>query len=44
MTGKVKYMGKAPSPTPKAVKYAQIDDQGRIPMGVQRPYQFLRRW
>jgi hypothetical protein len=33
MTGKVKYMGKAPSPTPKAVTYAQIDDQGRIPYG-----------
>tara|TARA_R110000744_G_scaffold9982_3_gene31503 strand:- start:4379 stop:4600 length:222 start_codon:yes stop_codon:yes gene_type:complete len=33
MKGKVKYRGSAPSPAPKAVGYAQIDKQGRIPYG-----------
>tara|TARA_R100000541_G_scaffold2220_2_gene8503 strand:- start:214 stop:405 length:192 start_codon:yes stop_codon:yes gene_type:complete len=30
---KVKVNGSAPGPTPKAVPYAQIDKQGRIPYG-----------
>jgi|TARA_R110002153_G_scaffold9221_4_gene38450 hypothetical protein len=30
---KVKVNGSAPGPAPKAVSYAQIDKQGRIPYG-----------
>ena len=30
---KVKFQGSAPGPAPKAVPYAQIDKQGRIPYG-----------
>ena len=30
---KVKFRGSAPGPAPKAVPYAQIDKQGRIPYG-----------
>jgi|TARA_R110000796_G_scaffold52569_1_gene123883 hypothetical protein len=30
---KVKFNGSAPGPAPKAVGYAQIDKQGRIPYG-----------
>jgi len=33
MKGRVKYMGSTPKDAPKAVEYAQIDDQGRIPYG-----------
>jgi len=33
MKGRVKYMGSAPKDAPKAVEYAQIDKQGRIPYG-----------
>ena len=33
MKSKVKYTGSAPSNSPKAVEYADIKDQGRIPYG-----------
>jgi hypothetical protein len=33
MKSKVKFMGSAPSNPPKAVEYADIKDQGRIPYG-----------
>jgi hypothetical protein len=33
MKGRVKYMGSAPSNPPKAVPYADIDGQGRVPYG-----------
>ncbi|MAO21044.1 MAG: hypothetical protein CMJ25_09865 [Phycisphaerae bacterium] len=33
MKSKVKYTGSAPKNSPKAVEYADIKDQGRIPYG-----------
>lgn len=33
MKGKVKYMGSAPKDAPKAVEYADVKGQGRVPYG-----------
>jgi len=33
MKGKVKYMGSAPKDAPKAVDYADVKGQGRVPYG-----------
>jgi len=33
MKGKVKYQGSAPGKSPKAVEYADIKGQGRVPYG-----------
>jgi hypothetical protein len=37
MKGKVKYMGSAPKDAPKAVDYADIKGQGRVPYGKTAP-------
>ena len=37
MKGKVKYMGSAPKDAPKAVEYADIKGQGRVPYGKTAP-------
>jgi hypothetical protein len=37
MKGRVKVNGAAPSNTPKAVEYADIQGQGRVPYGKTAP-------